>query len=145
MNQNNLTPCDFDRLHEASQKIFEALARKAQQRYPALKALFGRTTTQKFPMFSHVTFEDKSQPNIDPVVVGIDVRVDMGLILLEAEIVGEETGKVHFELPNQELPFGSDYAVVLDQTTRTVQQLADNATAVLEQVFGYAKPLRAPA
>lgn len=145
MNPNDPTPSDLDRLDEASRIIFEGLAKKIQPRFPALRAILGRTTTEKFPLYSHITFEDKARPEIDPVVVGIDVRVDTGKILIQAHIMGEETGAAHFDVPNQELPFGTDRSVLLSQVVNAAQQLADNTMPVLERVFDCAKPLRAPA
>ena len=136
MNQSDLTPNDFECLHEAAQKIFETLVKKIQVRLPALNAILGRTRTVKFPLYSHMTFEDKTRPGIDPVVVGIDVRVDTGAILIQGHIMGEETGTAHFDLPNQELPFGTEQAVLLDQTTKAAQQLADNTMPVLLRLFG---------
>ena len=141
MTQHNLTPQDFDRLHEAAQKIFEALAKKARLRFPALEASFGRTVTQKFPLYTYVTFEDKARPEIDPVVVGIDVRVDTGIILLQADIAGEETGKGYFDLPKKELPFGSDQGAALKEVVSAAQQLADNTVPVLLRVFGSPAPV----
>jgi hypothetical protein len=145
MSPNDLKPSDFDRLDEASRIVFEGLAKKIQPSFPALKAILGRTTTETFPLYSHITFEDKARPEIDPVVVGVDVRVDSGKILIQAHIIGEETGAAYFDVPNQELPFGTDWSVLQSHVINAAQQLAENTIPVLERVFDYAKPLRAPA
>jgi hypothetical protein len=145
MSQINLTAEDFDQLHEAVQRIFEASARKIQRRFPGLSASFGRTVTQKFPLYSYVTFEDKARADIDPVVVGIDVRVDAGRFQLIADIAGEETGKVHHELPDREMAFGTDVNAVRTEVVNAARQLCDATAAVLERVFQHTKPLRAPA
>src|ERR1019366_2763442 len=117
MIQNDLTPSDFDRLHEAAQKVFDGLAKKIQPRFPTLNAIFGHTTTKKFPMYSYVTFEDQARPEIDPVVVGVDGRVDTGEIVIQAHAMGEETGAAYFDVPKRVLPFQAAHTVVLEQTT----------------------------
>jgi hypothetical protein len=136
MNENDLKPGDFDQMDAAAQKVFEGLAKKVQARIPALNAIFGQAKTERFPLYSYVTFEDKARPEIDPVVVGVDVRVDTGEILIQAHIMGEESGAGHYTAPKKQLPFDSDHSVVLGEVTNAAQQLADNTAAVLDRVFG---------
>ena len=143
MTQNHLTPDDFDRMGAAVQKVFEGLSYKVQARFPALNAIFGHTTTEKFPLYSYVTFEDKARPEIDPVVVGVDVRVDTGEIIIQAHIMGEETGAGHYTVPKKELPFASDHSVVLKEVVNPAQQLADNTMLILLRVFGSPTPVLA--
>ena len=144
MSQNHLMPSDFDRLHEAVLKCFESLAKKVQSWLPALSTIIGRTSTERLPLYSYITFEDKARPEIDPVVLAVDVRVDTGAILIQAHIVGEETGKGYYAAPKQELPFGTDCHVVLGQVGTAAQNLSDNTIPILRRVFGFVSPAAVP-
>ncbi len=141
MNQNDLTPDDFGQMNAAAQQVFEGLAKKIQGRFPALNVFFRHSATERFPLYSYLTIEDKARPDIDPAVVGVDVRVDTGKILIQAHIMGEETGKGHYSRPKRELPFASDHALVLQEVVNAAQQLADNTVPVLERVFRRARPV----
>jgi len=92
-----LTSADWDHIHEKVQEVFAEMARRVGERWPTISSRGGRTSTQRFPLFSYRTFQTTAQAEADAVVVGLDFQPQEQCVSIRGDISGEETGHVFFD------------------------------------------------
>lgn len=133
-----IRPADIDwqAIHEAIQGIFLALAEEVQASCPAIHSRAGKTQTVRFPLFSYRVFEVPPQPDLDPVVVGVNFAPASsdGNITVSADLCGEESGQIWFELPEQTVPAAQAVLRVTAETlARRLSEQKDRIFAALNQ------------
>ena len=140
-----LTLTDIENLHEAAQAVLVELSRKVKQRAPAVTAILGKASNERFPLFSYVSFEDKKLPHLDPVVVGTDVRLDGDQWVIRTDICGEDTGELYLEPEYYHVPATGGDELLLQAVITQTQHLADRALLEIPRLFAKTEALRAPA
>ena len=94
-----------DYLSKVSQEFQAKVGRSVSPKWPiesategpAISSRGGRTSTQRFPLFSYRTFQTAAEPEADAVVVGVDFQEQEQGISIRGDISGEESGRVFFE------------------------------------------------
>lgn len=122
---------DWQAIHESIQAIFASLANAVQRNCPSIHSRGGKTQTSCFPLFSYRVFEVPSEPNLDPVVAGVDFAPTSSgpNIVVRADFCGDESGRIWFELPEQTLPPIQD---VLRATAETLaRELSAHSDCIL--------------
>jgi len=88
---------DWDRIHAAVQTRLEELGTKISAAASGSLSRPGRTVAPAFALFSHHVFFRASLDEDDPILVGVTIRDEGACYRVVGEIVGEETGRIHFE------------------------------------------------
>ena len=145
MSNVNFTQRDIDSAHDAVQRVFQALARKIQERLPSVHAIFGKASNERFPLYSYVSFEDKHMPAVDPVVAAVDLRIDGTKLAVKTDLIGEETGQVYLEPITRTVLFEPNQTEWLASLTQLTQDLADRASPIVQRLFEHATPLKTSA
>ena len=91
MKEHSLTSDDLDLLHVEIQKILAPAVKNALLRTPNLQCIPGRASTKTFPLLSDITVEDRARPEIDPLSIGVELRVNSGQFVIVAHAIGEES------------------------------------------------------
>src|SRR5436305_396528 len=92
-----LTAAEWDHIHEAVQQFLAQMARQVSEEGSAISSRGGRTSTQRFPLFSYRTFQTAAEPEADAVLVGVDFQAQEQGVSIRGDISGEETGHVFFD------------------------------------------------
>lgn len=95
---------DWGNIDQAVQDVFARLAQKVQASWPEIRSHGGKTRSHLL-LFSYRVFELRSDSSIDPVVAGVDFAwAPSGRrMVVRADLCGEETGQVWFELAEREV------------------------------------------
>ena len=92
-----LTSADWDLIHEKIQEVLAEMGRRVAERWPTISSQGGRTSTQRFPLFSYRTFQGAAEGEADAVVVGLDIQPQEQVVSIRGDISGEETGRIFFD------------------------------------------------
>ncbi|MHB1425409.1 MAG: hypothetical protein ACYC3I_19740 [Gemmataceae bacterium] len=133
---NQATEIDWQTIHESIQAIFAALADVVQSDCPSIRSRAGKTRTSRSPLFSYRVFDVPSNPTLDPVVAGVDFSpASSGQdIVVNADLCGEESGRIWFELPEQNLPAVPDILrATAEDLARKLSEQGDRIIAALNQ------------
>ena len=103
---------------------------------------FGKTVTKRFPLFSYVGFKWSPSDDDEHILVGIDIGPHDGQWRIDADICGEESGTVYFELPNPLFVVASFEEMRNRALTATDQLLAGGKPVLLRLLASLAAPSR---
>jgi hypothetical protein len=90
---------DWDEVDRLVQLQLQDLHRKLSQQWLNCRAEYGRSHGRAFPLYSHVTFDDPTDPQKLAIVAGLDFEygVTSGTLTVRAEIVREEEGDIIYQ------------------------------------------------
>jgi hypothetical protein len=131
-----ITENTWQKIHAAVQVILASWAERVQTDYPSIHSRGGKTQTDRFPLFSYRAFEVPAEPDLDPVVAGLDFTLsDSGRsIVVRADLCGEESGRIWFELPEQTLPpIEESLEATAGSLARKLSERGDLLVAALNQ------------
>lgn len=126
-----LTPADWDRVHDQVQAVLDGMSRRVQEGRPGIFSRPGKTSTARFPLFSYRTFQAGASPDTDAVVVGLDFQPAEQTVRIRGDISGEETGHVFFD-EGCEVEVGKSYEEVLRAALDVARRLASEVEKVPE-------------
>jgi hypothetical protein len=106
----------------------------AQRLSKAVMVRPGRTSTQRFPLFSYLTFSQPDRPETDPVVVGVDFAFQAEGLLVRGDIAGEESGQVFFS-GKEEVVKAPSLPGVLEAAREVANHLVAQGQGVLQALF----------
>ncbi len=127
---------DWQAIHESIQVIFLSFAEVVQAECPCVRSRTGKTQTARFPLFSYRTFDIPSQPDLDPVVAGVNFKPDASGrdITVTADLCGEESGRIWLELPEQIVSAAQDSLRAAAETfARKLSEQKDRLLVALNQ------------
>jgi hypothetical protein len=111
---------DWNRAEEIVQDALTRLSAAVFGRRPAVRSRPHANRTERFPLFAYRTFIPVPTEGFDPIVVGVTFKRTAQGILVRGDMVGEETGTVHFEHPECRLEVREQSEAVL----RAARQVA---------------------
>lgn len=128
---NQTAEIDWQALHESVQAILASLGDAVQADCPSIRSRGGKTQTARFPLFSYRVFEVPSRPDLDPLVAGVDFSsASSGQdVVVRADLCGEESGRIWFELPAQTMP------AVQDVLSATAESLAHELSEQKDRII----------
>jgi hypothetical protein len=141
MSNMNFTQDDIESAHDAVQHVFQGFVEKVQERLPTVRAIFGKASNDRFPLYTYVTFEDKQMPDVDPAVAAVDIHIDGDRLAVKTDLIGEESGDVYLKPMTQMIAVGPDQSEWLSEVGNEAQRLADRALPVVERLFGSSPPV----
>ena len=99
-------PMDWDEVDRSVQVQLECLHRKLSQKWLNCRAEYGRSHGRAFPLYSHVSFDDPTDPQKLAIVAAIDFEygATSGTLTVRAEIVREEEGDVIYQEITTDVP-----------------------------------------
>jgi hypothetical protein len=122
-------PTDWDEVARVVQRALERLAARVRRRRTDIRSRPGRTAATAFPLFAYYTFDVPTNPELEPVVVGVlFARAGQDRIAVRGDVSGEESGSVHYEAEATEVR--DEHAAVLTQAYQVASDLAERADAV---------------
>lgn len=138
----NHSAIDWEALHEYIQQLLAPMRAEVEQRWPQVRSRPGKTFTEKMLLFSYCAFENPSQPEVDPVVVGVDFAPGPAedVVRVRGDLCGEETGSVWFEVPEQQVSRTQEALRKAAESVTT--QLAAEADRVAEGLALAGSPTR---
>jgi hypothetical protein len=103
--RTELSQVDWEQVNWVIQRAFRDLAERICRDDSGIHSRAGRTTAKAFLLFAYRTFYPLENAAVDPVVVGVNFQPSRAqdVLLVGGDIAGEETGRVFFELPIQEV------------------------------------------
>ncbi len=119
----DLSPADWDLVHQAVQEQFRFLIETVQQQQPRIRSRPGSNSGNVWSLFSYCTFDLPADHAIDPVVVGVTVAPgeNPDQVVVSGEIGGEESGAVFFETEARVVPkTGTAVLAAAGETARTL-------------------------
>jgi hypothetical protein len=131
-----LSPADWDRVHELVQHLLGELAQAVARQCPQVVSRPGRTTTQRFPLFSYRTFSRADREGAEAIVAGVDFKPEAGGLRVFGDISGEESGQVYYGVEYESLPAGWS----LDQILARVRIVAGGLAGRPETVWNALAP-----
>jgi hypothetical protein len=121
---------DWSRAEEIVQNALTRLSEAVSERRKGVRSRPHASRTERFPLFAYRTFIPTPAEGFDPIVVGVTFkRTDRG-VLVRGDMIGEETGTVHFEHPECRLEVREQSEAVL----RAARQVADRLAAEVDQL-----------
>jgi hypothetical protein len=127
---------DWQAIHESIQVIFASLADVVQAERPSIRSRGGKTQTASQLLFTYRVFAVASDSELDPLVAGVDFApASTGRdIRIHADLCGEESGRIYFELPEQTVPIVQDVLCATAQgLARELSEQGDVILAALNQ------------
>lgn len=123
-----LNQADWDHVHESIQARLARLWKKISAAAPGSLSRPGRTVAPAFALFSYRVFFRKSLDEDDPILVGVTIREKDGRYRAEGQIVGEESGWLHFD---EEFEIPEDSPDWIDRVNLLADRLAAKEAVVL--------------
>lgn len=119
-------PTDWDEVARVVQRVLAGLAARVRQHRPGIRSRPGRTSAKAFPLFAYYTFDVPTDPEIEPVVVGVlFAGAGQDRIAVRGDVADEESGAVHYEAAATEVH--DDDAAVLARAYQVANDLAVQA------------------
>lgn len=85
---------DWDRLDEEIQATLTKIWEAIETRFPKARSRWGRTRSERFPLFSYRRFCRADLQEEDPVIAGVEIKSQGVDYRISAEIGREESGLV---------------------------------------------------
>ena len=125
---------NWDGIHERIQERFRSLSREVLAARPDVVALPGRTSAKANPLYSHCVYLIPAHQEFDALTVGVSFEADRAAgWRIRAEIAGDSTGIVYFDLPMAAaLRDSASLIVAADDAARQLCELKEVVLANLE-------------
>jgi hypothetical protein len=135
MSEHRFTEAQWQSLHEEIQKRLRALADEVHAIAPSANPRFNKTVTERFPLFSYVSFHRPDVVEAERIIVGVDVSREEAAWRISADICDEEEGTIFFELPRT-IGSVSTFAELQDRVLQITEQLIKEGKPALFRIFG---------
>jgi hypothetical protein len=130
---NTLSEQQLDEIHTVVQAALQSLDQHFQQIHLPIVSRGGRTTARAFPAFSYRTFYPPEGMEREPVVAGVDLHMEAEGVRLIGDIVGEDSGIIHYELPT--LSGLTSSVAIVEAARELARQLAQQAEVIVRAVL----------
>lgn len=142
MNEQPFSEVEWQGLHDEIQKRLYVLAEEVRATIRSIEPRFGKTVTKRFPLFSYVGFKWSPSDDDEHILVGVDIGPHDGQWRIDADVCGEESGTVYFELPNPFFAVASFEEMRNRVLAATDQLLAGGRPVLLRLLASLAAPSR---
>ena len=140
MSEQPFSETQWQGLHDEIQKRLHVLAEEVRAAIQSIEPRFGKTVTKRFPLFSYVGFQWSPSDDDEHILVGVDIGPHDGQWRIDADVCGEESGTVYFELPNPLFAVASFAEMRNRVLTATDQLLAGGKPVLLRLLASFAVP-----
>ncbi len=142
MSEQTFGDAEWQGLHDEIQKRLRVLADEVCTAIQSIEPRFGKTVTKRFPLFSYVGFKWSPSDDDEHILVGVDIGPHDGKWRIDADVCGEESGTVYFELPNPLFAVASFEEMRNRVLSATDQLLAGGKPVLLRLLASLAAPSR---
>lgn len=123
-------------LHQEIQARLRSVAEQVKACAPSLDLAYGKTVTERFPLFSFLRFKPGKGSGREDTLMGIELVPDgPQQWRLDADVAAEESGEIYFELPSISLT-ATNFEEFRAGVLRTVDQLVSGGKPALLRLFG---------
>lgn len=116
---------DWDEVQRAIEDVLHEIEATVARRCPGVKTRIGANRSRPVLLYSYGVFEPPSDPEADPIVLGVAFkRTPSNVILVRGDLCAEESGRVLFSPPDACREVPERGPAVLDAASKVIARLA---------------------
>jgi hypothetical protein len=122
---------DWDALDRVVQDSLSELTARVLEQEPGAIWKAGRTAARAFPLFTYRVFFHLDGDDYDPIIVGVTFTVRDGVVRVDGDISGDESGFVYYD-EGCTIEVAAEPLVVPDAARAVARRLASQESIVLD-------------
>jgi len=127
---------DWNEIERALRKQLDDLARVIEHQRPGTLSRPGSNQSQSVLLYAYRVFESASNPEAEPIVVGVACKRQLEDILVRGDFCEEDSGVVRYEAPECRVIVPEGHGAVLGAASAVVAHLARETSRLIALLDG---------